>query len=247
MCSKVSGYTSRFEKHGEVSDTIPSELSLQDFLGDYSRCGTCRRLYLYEHEYEYLVTGSEDTTSFTRKDFEEVFRGDFFIRYRLGPETVETTWPQTVFPQHSIAVLKDEKWIALHDEGAITPLDPAAGLAALIAIDPPVGLDDRAIATQYLFLVERMRNTQHGYGVSNFNHIRWKWMLTDEEKAEIENLRAISRVEREVVEELDDRVQFTRWTVLDRKLICRVVSVFPNGDITYEDAVIGENLPVDKR
>jgi DNA-directed RNA polymerase subunit F len=72
----------------------------------------------------------------------------------------------------------------------------------------------------------------------------WKWTLTDEEKAQIEHLRATSRVAPEQIERLADRVLVKRWFVENRRLIYRVITIFPDGEVRNEDAVIGENLPV---
>lgn len=251
-CSAIGPYCSRFEKHGEVADNIPPAVAGLDTLmetqrgwrGNVDWCRTCHRLYWYEVEYEFLVGGSEDTTSYRRMEPEALFRDDWFIRYRLGPDTVDTAYSQTFFREHSFARMKDKRWIALHHEGAITPLVPPDGLANIIAIDPPVGLDKPNVAKSYWYFVNRFRGIEPHRGYSNFNHIPWKWTLTDDEKRQVEDLRAASPVEDERVEQLADRVTISRWVVEERRLICRAINIFPNGDIVNEDVVVGEDLPL---
>lgn len=251
-CTAIGGYRSRFEKHGEVSDDIPSAVQgLEGFMesqrgwrGSVEWCKICHRLYWYEVEYEFLVGGSEDTTSYRRMEPEELFRDDWFIRYRLGPDKVDRTYAQTFFREHSFATLKGEGWIALHDEGTITPLVPPDGLADIIAVDPLAGLSDPRVAKSYWYFINRFRGIEPHRGYSNFNHIPWKWTPTVDEKRQIEDLRAASRVEAERVERLADRVTITHWVVEQRRLICRAINIFPNGDIVNEDAVIGEDLPL---
>ena len=252
ICSKISAHCSRYEKSGElVSDTIPSEVSkleglidaLAHWRGSISRCPECHRPYWYDYEYEFLIGGSEDTWTYRRTDPDALFRDDWFIRYRLGADTVDVAWAQAYFRHHSFAKRKKSGWIALHDEGAITPIASSADLVALGAIDPPVGLDEPKVAKRYLFLVERVDNVPSSYGLTKFDRISWKSGLTDDEKTQIEDLRAASRVEPEQIEKLADRVLVKRWFVHERRLIYRIINVFPNGEVKNEDAVIGENLP----
>src|SRR5690349_15182886 len=69
ICSCIPEYCSRFEKGGVVErDTIPVETQRLRFFLDFgpnigvahvAQCPECLRLYECEHEYEYLVGGSE--------------------------------------------------------------------------------------------------------------------------------------------------------------------------------------------
>jgi hypothetical protein len=140
ICRKIPAYCSRLEKGGElVGDDIPEDVNrLEGFLdsvkgwrGDVMRCPECHRPYYYESEYEFLIGGSEDTWSYRRVDPEELFRGDWFIRYRIGRDNLDQAWSQHAFPQHAIAKLRDGTWIALHDEGEVTPLASSADLRRL--------------------------------------------------------------------------------------------------------------------
>ena len=253
ICSKIPRHCSRFEKGGElVGDDIPPEVkelgslipSVRGWRGELLQCAQCRSVYWYDSEYEFLIGGSEDTWTYRRVDPETMFRDDWFIRYRLEGENVDVAWSQTYFRHHSFAKLKPAGWIALHDEGAVTPIASSADLVKLGAIDPLVGLDDPKVARSYLVLVERVDNLPSNYALTKFDHISWKWTPTDEEKVQIEDLRAASRVEPEQTEKLADRVLVKRWFVHERRLIYRIINVFPNGEVKNEDAVIGENLPL---
>lgn len=250
ICSKIPTYCSRFEKGGElVADDIPDEVKrLEAFLGplphyrgDVMRCPECHRPYYYESEYEFLVGGSEDTWSYRRYEPEELFRDSWFIRYRIGEGLDIGSWLKA-FPHHAIARMRDGTWFALHDEGERTPLASSADLRAL----GPSGLNEEDTARGYLGLVERIDNLPANYGVRNFNHIQWKWTLTDDEKRQIEDLRGASRVRDEEVERVADRVLVKRWFVdkPGRRLVYRIINIFPDGTIQNEDAVIGEDLPL---
>jgi hypothetical protein len=249
ICSKIPLHCSRFEKGGElVGDDIPPEVgklvgflpSLPHWRGEILRCPECHRPYWYESEYEFLVGGSEDTWTYRRPPPEELFRDGWFIRYRFGAAEVETSWPQPYFPHHSIAKLKQAGWMALDDDGERTRIASSADLVTL----GPVGLNDPKVAIRYLFLVERIDNVRSQYAIKSFDRIAWKSKLTAEEKLQIEDLRAASRVEPETTEQLADRVLVKRWFVQDRRLIYRVITITPDGRVVNEDAVIGEQLPV---
>jgi len=252
ICTKIPTYCMRFEKGGDLeSDNIPPEAAQLVTLlghvpgcrGEIKRCPTCHRMYWYDSEYEFLVGGSEDTWQYERKELDELFRSEWFIRYRLVPQDVRDTEPQLVFRQHSLARL-EAGWIALHDEGATMPIASLDDIARLAAIDPPSDLDQPERAMKYAAIVDRVTSSEYFSVVTWFDGIRWRYTLTDDERAQIEDLRAASRVDKEQAEKLADRVVVTRWVVSQRRLICRVLSVFPNGEVRREDAVIGENLPI---
>jgi hypothetical protein len=254
ICSKIPRHCSCFEKSGElVHDDIPPEVKhlgsliakLGRWRGEILQCPECRRAYWHDYEYEYLAFGSEDTWTYLRVEPEVMFHDDWFIRYRLGDYEVDTAWSQDYFRQHSFAKLESGRWIALHDEGEVTPIVSPADLVKLAAIDPPVGLEEPKAAKRYLYLVERIDHVTSGNAMTSFDKIRWRSKLTDEDKARIEDLRAASRVEPEQLEKLADRVLVKRWLISDRRLIYRIITVFPNGAVTTEDAVIGEDLPID--
>ena len=252
ICTKIPTYCMRFEKGGDLeSDNIPPEAAqlvtllghVQGCRGEIKRCPTCHRMYWYDSEYEFLVGGSEDTWQYERKELDELFRSEWFIRYRLVPQDVRDTEPQLFFRQHSLARL-EAGWIALHDEGATMPIASLADIARLAAIDPPADLDQPERAMKYAAIVDRVTSSEHFSVVTWFGGIDWRYTLTDDERAQIEDLRAASRVDKEQAEKLADRVVITCWVVSQRRLICRVLSVFPNGEVRREDAVIGENLPI---
>ena len=251
ICSKIPVYCSRFEKGGDlVGDNIPEEVKqLEGFLdgptgwrGEIMRCPESHHLYFYESEYEFLVGGSEDTWSYKRVEPEEMFRDSWFVRYRVGPDRIDHGSSVGAFPKHAIVKLRDGTWLAVGDEGEETPLASSADLREL----GPSGLNDEKVARSYLDLVERIDNLPSNHGVKNFNHIQWKWTLTDDEKRQIEDLRGASRVKDEEIERLADRVLVKRWFVdrPGRRLIYRIITVYPDGTIENEDAVIGEDLPL---
>lgn len=232
ICRAIPVHCSRLEKGGElVGDDIPPEVTkLVGFLpplvgwrGEILQCPECRRPYWYETEYEYLVGGSEDTWTYRRTPPEELFHDDWFIRYRLGADAVETAWSQPYFPAHAIAELKHAGWVALHDEGERTRLETSADLVALGA----VGLNDPARCVRYLALVERIDGRRVN-ALKSFERIAWRSKLTDAEKRQIEELRAASAVEPETTERLADRVRVNLWFVEDRRLVHRVITVFPD-------------------
>jgi anti-sigma regulatory factor (Ser/Thr protein kinase) len=247
ICSKIPMHCSRFEKGGDlVNDDIPPETGkLVSFLsplphwrGEILQCPECHQPYWYESEYEFLIGGSEDTWTYRRSPPEELFRDDWFIRFRFGGSEVDTAWPQPYFPYHSIAKLKQVGWTALHDEGASTPIASSSDLVKL----GPVGLADAKVAVRYLFLVERVDNLPSSYAIKRFDRIAWKSKLTAEEKLQIEDLRAASRVEPETTEQLADRVLVKRWFVRDRRLVYRVITVFPDGRILERHGRAGRGL-----
>ena len=79
-----------------------------------------------------------------------------------------------------------------------------------------------------------------------FSTLPWRRNLTDEARALKQEMELASRVEAARAEQLSDRVVVTKWGAAGRKLICRVLTVFPDGRVTREDAVIGEELPLDQ-
>ncbi|MBA3499640.1 MAG: hypothetical protein M4D80_00380 [Myxococcota bacterium] len=256
ICSKIPKRCSRFEKGGDVeNDDIPPEAErLVPYLGPVSghrgeikRCPTCSRTYWYDHEYEFIVGGSEDTWAYVRLEPEELFRGEWFIRHRLEPRTLGITdvEAQPWFGHHAFVRL-DGVWCALDDDNATTmTIATLDDMARLAVIDPPLGLDDPENAKRYSRLVDRMTSPRFQSSMF-FSTLPWKHDrdCNDEERAQIKDLEAASRVERESAVKLDDRVIVTKWGISERRLICRMLTVFPSGEVRREDAVIGENVPV---
>jgi hypothetical protein len=256
ICSKIPARCSRFEKGGDVeNDDIPPEASqlvphlgpVSGHRGEIKRCPICDRTYWYDHEYEFIVGGSEDTWAYVRLELDELFRSEWFIRYRLAPTSLDLgdVEAQPFFPHHAFVRIGGV-WRALDDENAmsmsIATLDDVARLAA---IDPPRGLEDPEIALRYSRVIDRMTSPRFRTAMF-FSTLPWKHDrdCTDEERAQIKDLEAASRVEREAAVKLADRVIVTKWGISERKLICRMLTVFPSGVVQREDAVIGENVPV---
>lgn len=251
ICRDIPRSCSRFEKGGELQhDTIPPAVGqLQGFLdeqrgwrGNVLRCPTCHRLYWYESEYEFLIGGSEDTWSYQRMEVDELFRSPWFTRLRVAPRALGYLKTQAFFRGHVFLTFDQEPtWHALADEGTLTALASLDALAAVIALDPPDLTDRLAYAT----FVDRVTSAHPSRQVDAFDQIAWRERLADDERLRIEDLRAASRVEPERVAERGGSLAITRWVVMDRQLICRVLTVLPSGEVRREDAVVGAAIPVD--
>lgn len=254
ICSKIPEDCSRFDKGGETrNDDIPPETEqLVDYLGhvdgvrgSIKRCPTCRRTYWYDSEYEFLIGGSEDSWRYTRMEVDELFRSEWFIRYRMAPAKLEDVEGQPHFRHHALVRLEGT-WRAIDDANAtvmtIASLDDIKQLAA---IDPPAGLDDPETAMRYSRVVDRVTAPRFQSSMF-FSTLGWRHesQLTGEERAYIKDLQAASRVEKEKATKHDGHVVVTKWGVSEKKLICRHLTVFPSGEVQREDLVIGENLPV---
>jgi hypothetical protein len=247
ICRAIPKSCSRFEKGGDVErDTIPPEASrLVGFLpeiqaqrGEVKRCPICNRMYFYEYEYEFLVGGSEDTYSYERLELDELFRHEWIILQRLGLERVWVQW-QHYFPR---ALVNIDGWKTLDDDNRLAPFTEDA-FRTLIAANPRGGFDDVARAKHFAHLVDLASG--RATSVSFFSTIRWKKPLTEEERRQIADLEAAcGKIEPPVVESHGDRITVRGWVIVDRKLICRVTTIFPDGRFIREDAVIGEHIPV---
>lgn len=258
ICKHVPAY-SRDElpelgKLEMIVDTVP-HTSLY-------RCPICHRLYQSTYApYEYLAWGSEDAyTSYLRVEPRDVFRG--LTEHRIADDRfgralavlvpglavekraiVDTA--KSFFPRHHVVQLacgEDRLWIALSDEGEVVrcTLDELARIAASA---PPPKLDHVPAAVEYAGFVDRVTSEDGSSIVESFAEIPWRANLTAEERAYIDELRAASAVEPQHVEQLADRVVVRRWIVARQRLSCRVLTVFPSGEVWREDAVIGEAIP----
>jgi hypothetical protein len=80
--------------------------------------------------------------------------------------------------------------------------------------------------------------------VDSIDAIGWRDPLSDEDREQVDAVRAASRIEAPTAERGDDGIVVRLWIVSKRRLICRIVTVRETGDVRLEDAVIVENLSV---
>lgn len=176
ICSGIPRSCSLVRKSGETYDDLsPGVRQLRPFIDAISgykasidRCPTCHRLYECESGYEYLVDGSEDSTTYTRiEDVAALFHSDWFTRVRVDDHelvgkvleaafphrqrAVAKIAPRTFFRRHSVVQValdyrRQRVWIALADDRAeVTILSGNRdGLGRVALADPPSELDARA-------------------------------------------------------------------------------------------------------
>lgn len=176
ICSGIPRSCWLVRKSGETYDDLsPGVRQLRPFIDAISgykssidQCPTCHRLYECESGYEYLVDGSEDSTTYTRiEDIEALFHSDWFTRVRVDDHelvgkvleakfphrqrAVEKIAPRTFFRRHCVVQValdyrRTRVWIALADDRAeVTILSGNRdGLGRVARDDPPSGLDARA-------------------------------------------------------------------------------------------------------
>lgn len=135
------------------------------------------------------------------------------------------------------------RWVILSYDGDVHPCT-LAEIARVVRVDPPERIDTGLKAQGYARWVDLATDVYaRTQTISKFDGIPWRSELTDAERAHIEELRRASRVEPEHVAQVGDRFVIRSWMIADHKLICRVLTVSPIGEVDREDAVIAERLP----
>lgn len=246
ICKHIPAYCRRYEKGGEVQhDDIPPQVEkLVVVNGPLHRCPTCDRLYLYDSEYEFIYGGSEDTYEWTRVTHEEAIRHELYLPLRFAacdqlgsPRRLSVHAHPQWFPEHVLVhayvgeVLKEREFIAVFADDAPAFELTLETLPRILDVDPPK-LDD---VTKYALAIDRWTTgAKQSTIVKAFEEVPFA--------AKIEDLRAASRVEPLVVEKHGNRHVLRYWVATDNKLICRVLTVSARGDVTREDALIGEAI-----
>lgn len=253
VSSLVSDYDVDYGEEGRAHkwDHVPAQISrLSPFLetqrdrsGDgwideaVLRCPTCARLYLETADHMIDGPRTYSTTTYQRLDAEALFRTRCGVRRRLPGREVEIAYE--LFRHHAIVRL----------EGVLCSLDDANQLVeltrdrlpSLIATDPP-SLDDAPRARRYAQFVDELQDPGSRV-VDSFAELRWHEPLTDDQRRELDALRAI-RIDPPAVEQVGDHFVVRSWVVSVGHLICRVVTVRRTGETIREDAVISEKLPI---
>ena len=261
ICQHIPRFCSRFEKGGDTQhDNIPPQVDkLVKIDDDILRCPTCNRLYVYEHEYEFIYGGSEDTYSYQRVTHQELLRDKHMLQHRvesdelcgaLGRPRRKAWWEETQYFDGycvtPVAVGADERivYIALPDDAPALPMTLDT-VARMVADAPVQGLDDQKRVLDYVDDLDKWTE-EHRYRalrIAKFDEIPWREELTDDDRLQIEDLRRASEVRPLQIERVGDRWELRYWVVADQKLICRVVTVSLTGAIKREDAIVGENIP----
>ena len=261
ICKHIPRSCSRFEKGGDVEhDNIPPQVDQLAKIDDrVLRCPTCNRLYVYEHEYEFIYGGSEDTYSYQRVTHRELLHDKRILESRVASDELcgalgkprrkawyEVTQYFAGYCVTPVEVGDDEAiiYIALPDDAPALPMTIET-VAQIVASAPLDGLDNEIRLLEYARDVDKW-TTEYRYGflrVDKFDDIPWRKDLTDEDRMLIEDLRRASRVKPLHVERIDDRWELRFWVVAERKLICRVLTVWRTGAIEREDAIVGDNIP----
>jgi hypothetical protein len=271
ICSTIPDYCHRFVKGDTVSyDTVPWEAvrqlvtfigAIENSSGEVKRCPACHRMFAHQHDYDpmpsaFWVDDEDETTdTIRRREVEELFRSPWFSCLRIlrdsrfpGRQTIAVE-DQPFFSRHVFAEVGfvDKRWVVLFDE---QPLEELAGrldvLARVAASEQPPGLGERDRAIEYATFADRVTSDYKRCSyIEAFDTIPWRSELAGEERAQIEDLRAASRIEPMHVEQQADAWLIRRWVIAQQRLICRLVTVLPTGEVRREDAVVGENIPVD--
>jgi len=251
VSSLVSDYDVDYGEEGKEHkwDHVPAQISqLSPFLaarhessGDgwlddaVLRCPICARLYLEIVDHLMVGPRTYSTTSYQRLDAEALFRTRCGVRRRLPGREVELAYE--LFRHHAIVRL-DGVLCSLDDANQLVELTRDR-LPSLIASEPP-SLDDAPRARRYAQFVDEIQDPGSRV-VESFAELRWHEPLTDDQRRELDALRAI-RIDPPAAEQVDDHFVVRSWVVSARRLICRVATVRRSGEILREDAVIAEKL-----
>lgn len=244
---------------GSIFGYGPEDLPMFDRRGEVLRCPACGRIYFHEHEREYMESGNpyvapdppEDTYSYQWLDPEQLFRSEWFVTLRIdhdgrfaGDRRVFWVLDQKFFRLHAFARVElagATQTLVLPDEEPPIVVDLPT-MSRVIAADPP---DLREREVEYARFVDGV-TSEYRYQfmqIDSFDDIPWREDLTDAARAQIEELRSASPVEPMRVNRTPDAVVIQRWIVAHQKLICRILTVRPTGEVTREDAIVGENIP----
>ncbi len=246
ICNKIPPRCDRVREDASCEDNSPPEvLLLEKFLDgshDYSghdeilRCPTCHRLYVHDVAW----TGAEDYhSSWERFEIDELFKTEWGVKQRLPDHDVWWVYGR-YFPRHAIVRFR-RSVAALDDNNQLTTLDGAT-LAKLIDSDPP-RLTDLRLARGYSALVNNIENPDDRR-VDSFDEIKWREPLWDFEARTVAAARKASHVEETVAEQVGNEVRVRFWVISGRRLICRAITVHPDGRYRREDTVSAEHLPV---
>jgi hypothetical protein len=250
ICSKVPQRCSREVEDYDVSDDRPVEaLRLERFVegrsngdrsGEILRCPTCHRLYLSVTIFG-LAYG-DYSASWERYPVDELFNVGWCVEQRLPDHRVSLVL-SGLFPDHALVRFEDsDTWHALDRSNQLVTLGDKDALARLIDRDPPRVTGDLDLARRYASFVDGIENPgdkRHAL----FRSIAWKEPLTRDEQRQVDAARAASRIEEAVAEREGDRVLVRFWVTSQRRLICRVITVQPDGQYFRDDTVMAENLP----
>jgi hypothetical protein len=233
ICSKLPP---RVDKD---ADEHPRELGkLQLFIEpDIQRCPSCHRLYLYSESTgggNDIYRGNELWWCIDRHTVESLFNSPACIGRRVRVDAQET---ESFFPLHPLLRI-GARWHVLDSDNAMTVLED---LAMLIEKDPP-RMTEWWRASLYAKFVDAFENPDDRV-VSSFYAIRWKAKLTPDEQRRIEDTKAASQVAESHTDTEGDNFVVRFWVTSKRRLICRVMTIRPNGRYVREDAVIADDLP----
>ncbi len=248
ICSKIPATTSReVEDHSVRDDRPPESLRLETFVeggagGELLRCPTCHRLYVSE-----VIFGAgyfDYYASWERyDDVEALFNVAWCVAQRLPDRRVEYVLPD-FFPNHAIVSFKDsDGWSALDRNNRLTAVNDKAALAKLIDSAPPRVTGDLDLAKRYAAFVDWVENPDDRRQ-DTFQSIVWRQPLSDFEQQRVDEARAASRVEAAVGERVGEHVRVRFWVTSEHRLICRVITVQPDGRYLREDTVTADYLPI---
>lgn len=238
------------------------------------RCPICHQLYTWSYQipwsgdYDNPATDEQPYAMLYREPAYSLFHG--LIRGRVADErfgralaAIEPQLAPEIDKRNLIQLGRDfwahhqviriacgeqKRWIALSDEGEVSRCT-LAELARIAATDLPQRLDHPVTVLAYATFIDDV-TSEYEYGcsvVERFENSQGRKEPTAAERAYIEELRLAGRIEPERVEQLADRTLVHRWVVADHKLIRRVLTVWPTGEVQREDAVVVEAIPPHSR
>jgi hypothetical protein len=251
VSSLVSDYDVDYGDEGaahKTSDIPPQVEQLEKLIAgpvlDYDalfRCPTCRRLYLYRNKYDHIGARTYSTATYDRLDADTIFRTQWAVSRRLPGREVDAVRDHGIFRHHVIVRFEGARpWFSLGDHNQLVELSGDT-LPRLTASDPP-RLDDAARARAFAEIVGEVDDPEIRI-VDSVDAIHWRQPVTSEVQAQIDEVRAATRIDAPTAERAADDIVVRLWIVSQQRLICRIVTVRETGTLR-EDAVIVENLPV---
>ena len=222
--------------------------------GEVLRCPQCSRLYFHDSQHygNTIYYGNAAHYQWDRLDVDTLFT-HACVNRRLPDGLVEFVSSDRLFSHHALVRIA-KAWHALDGDNRLLALDGHDAITMLVDRDPPRVTADPELAKKYARFVDAIENPSDEEATI-FQYIRWKESLTLEEQQQVADARAATGlgkdlpperfVEMPCVAEPDgDRVVVRWWVTSRKRLICRVITVHPNGHFVREDAVIAENLPL---